>query len=73
MKVENYLTAVFQACFRHPKEKIEYNLWEGSYSISHHSLFVIELVAVEKGNKGSGMSKHRDSGFLMQLASSRGL
>ena len=68
MGVENYLIAVFQAFFRHPKKKTEYNLWEGSYSISPHSLFVIDLVAMEKamkaatkGNKGSGRSKHRDS------------
>lgn len=29
MGVENYLTAVFWAAFRYPKEKIEYNLGEG--------------------------------------------
>lgn len=70
MGVENYLIAVFPAFLRHPKEKIGYNLWEGNCSIPHHSLFVIDLVAMEKamkaateGNKGSGSSKHRDSGL----------
>lgn len=53
--VENYLIAVFQAFFflRYPKEKIENDLWEGNYSISHQSLFVIELVAMEKAMKAS--------------------
>lgn len=70
MKVENYLI-VFLVFLRYPKEKIRAQLVGGCLLNSSSSLFVIELVAMEKavkaatkGNKGSCRSKHRDSELL---------